>query len=331
MPVEGNVKLSHDCPVNDVVPDVRRRSVVESASSPKRTTPIMNRVTGSFGPITGSPVVWTIRRLANRSWSGRRRISEYTLLFSFIMCLIPCFVSADPVNNAKISKAISAIKLTPESLPAGMTIARELHATEQQLRRVRARVGFPMQDLLNQWLTYENERAQVNYLYQPNPEWFRFGYSLLVETNGNRSLILNKGNVIIQVGATTPELEDMIAYLFPVDPVNFLKIRSNRLTKDWRLIEERLLTPDDFKSIEEKVGAAVESGLIQKFIKNRLDVKVTYYNFETAALAEAATLRMARQPAPLFKRTVKAFGQIVVSVDSQSEELTLEAFELLNW
>lgn len=251
-------------------------------------------------------------------------------LFTLVTFLLAGSLAGATVGSPG-ERAISQVKLTPESLSPGMRIAQEIWASAQQVLSLRRRIGFPIQALLNQALLYENEQARVNYMATSNEEWLNFGYSKLVETDGTRSFIFLKDGVIVQIAATTREFADVVARLFDADPVHYRKIRSDRLPKDWILRSEGFFLSEEAQKYERELGVQLESALVQEFLANRSKVKVKYYNCGTPRAAASLAQYILDKKSTILKRTVEAQGAMVVVSESQDEDLNYRAMSLVNW
>lgn len=254
-----------------------------------------------------------------------------TIVFLTLMSFLLAGSPVGATVGSEGEHAISKVKLTPESLPPGMRIAQEIWASTRQVLTVRMRVGFPIQALFNQTMLYENEQAKVNYMVASNEDWVNFGYSKLVETDGTRSFIFLKDNVIVQIAATTREFGDVVAHLFKADPLHYRKIRVDRLPKGWTLMNEGFLSREEAQEYERELGVQLESALVQEFITNRLKIRVRYYNCGTLRAAEDVVRYIAGKRRPLLKRTVESQGAVVVVAESQDEDLNDRAMSLVNW
>ncbi len=254
-----------------------------------------------------------------------------TLFFITIVSFLLAGTIAGATVGSEGEQAISKVKLTQESLPPGMRIAQEVWASASQLLKIRTRVGFPIQALLSQAMLYENDQARVNYMAAPDEEWLNFGYSKLVETDGAKSFIFLKDNVIVQIAATTREFSDEVAHLFKADPVHYRKIRTDRLPKDWFLLGEGFLTGEEAQEYDRELGGQLESSLMQEFLANRMRIKVKYYECDTPRAADEIAQYIADKKSPGIKRTVEAQGAVVVVTESQNEELNRRAMSLVNW
>ncbi len=227
--------------------------------------------------------------------------------------------------------AITQVKLSAESLPGGMSVARELWASTQQLLRARLRIGFPLDALLNQTILYDSDQAKVNYLLPPDDRTLNFGYSKLIQMEGTRNLVLRNNGVIIQTAATSKELEDTLIHLLDPDPLQRLKIRTHRLPDNWMLNSERLFRDKELQALRQRTDERIQFTVAQEFTVNREKVRVSYYYCDTEQAAEHVAQYYAETGQSMLKRLVRFLGSVVVVVDSQNSRLNEEALALINW
>ncbi|MBI4830270.1 MAG: hypothetical protein HY801_01675 [Candidatus Lindowbacteria bacterium] len=252
--------------------------------------------------------------------------------FSFVLtllALIICF--SNPAWGKAEKDAIAEIKLAPASLPQGMTITRETRASQQQLLNARIRLGFPLIALVNQTLARGEERAKVNYMLPVGEEWFDFGYSKLVATDGTKSLVMTKSGVIVQLAATTKDLEDELARLLAPDSLHLLKIKVRDLPEDWIFTGERYLPHQELAALERKVGGQIQSALFQEFMVSREKVKMKYYNCGSQKSAEDTRRHIANERNLYVSQNVKVSGATVVVAECQDDRVSEEALSLINW
>lgn len=227
--------------------------------------------------------------------------------------------------------AIVQVKLSAESLPPGMSVAKELWASTQQLLRTRLRIGFPLDALLNQTILYDSDQAKVNYMLPPGDGWLNLGYSKLIQMEGARNLILRKNGVIIQTAATSKELEDTLVHLLDPDPLQSLKIRIHRLPDNWVLNSERFLRDEELQALGQKTNERIQFAIAQEFMVNRKEIRVIYYYCDTEQAAEHVAQYHADTSKSMLKRLVRFLGSVVVVVDSQDSRLNENALALMNW
>jgi len=251
------------------------------------------------------------------------------LLILISILLAACL--AGTARGADQQSAISEMRLTPESLPHGMSIVQEIWASKPQLLDYRIRIGFPLKALFSQMMIYDNEQARVQYLLPPDEEWLDFGYSKLTKLTGDKSLVLSDGKIIVQIAATSPELQDRIARLLKVDPLHYRKIRIRNLPKEWRLISERYLSRKDIEKLEQKLSEPIQSMLVQEFLVAQVKMKVAYYNCGTPTAATEVVLFFENEQDTFQKWTIDSEGPIVVLAKSQDEKLNQHAMALVNW
>ena len=234
-------------------------------------------------------------------------------------------LGADPID------AISKVKLTQEKAPPSIRIEKETIASKEQLIRVRPKIGFPLTALLNQVIIYENDQAQVNYMGFTSGSWADFGYSRLIGAEGRKSLVFEKEGVLIQMVATTKELEDWLTLLLRIDRMQTLRIRFHRSPEDWSLMGERFLTEEELRQMEQKAGARIARGIEQDMMIRRNKVKVRYYECITEQSAEKVGEKLAERKRSIGKRLVRGSGSIVVAVDSSTQELNEYVMGFVNW
>ena len=238
------------------------------------------------------------------------------VLAGFLLAFLPAQAPAEEKPDA-----ISRMKLKSESLPSGIEILRETSPTPEQLIKTRKKIGFPLTALLNQTIGYEEQQAQVNYMIVPNEKWLGFGYSKLMKREGYKSLIAVKDGVLVQMVATTKELEDWLVLLLRLDKVQSSKIRFHRSPKDWELVDERFLSDDELRLLEDQSGAAISRGVMQDLMIKRSKVKIQYYDCQTEESADLVGDTLAGKESSIMKRSIRGYGPVVVSVESSSEEL----------
>jgi hypothetical protein len=270
------------------------------------------------------------RRHTEKKLQERTELKREILLLSLTSLLFVGHATAEGLAAEK-KDAISKIMLTPASLPPGATVARELSASESQLIRVRTRIGFPLNALLNQTIIYENEQARVNYMVPSHEEWLDFAYSKLIRMDGERSFILSKGGVVVQIAATTREFEEKVARALKADILHYRKIKTGRLPEDWDLINERYLSREEVREVEQEIGGRVQSALMQEFIVERKEIRVEYYRWGSQREAESFTRHISHEKGGILMRQVESSGSVVVVVDSQIRELNERAMALVNW
>jgi hypothetical protein len=212
-----------------------------------------------------------------------------------------------------------------------MKIVKELSASKAQLLRRRVSMGFPLKALLNQAIIYGSEQATVNYIIPPSDEWLEFGYSKLIGTDGQRSFVMRKDRIIVQMAATTRALEDTIIELLQPDPLQMYKIRTHRLPREWKPTSERFVSGEERSNLEHAAGGRITQALVQEFIVNREEIAIRYYHCETPHMAEDVAKYLARKKTSLIKRLVKLSGSIIVVADSQSPYLNERATDFVNW
>lgn len=227
--------------------------------------------------------------------------------------------------------AISRIKLTPERLPHGMEISKDIRASKQQLFRLRLKIGFPLETLLNQTLIYGNMQAKISYMALPTKEWFVVGYSKLTALDSARSLVLSKGDILLQITTRSREFEDRIIDLLEADPLHSHKMRINRMTTGWTIHSERFQQGSKLVELEQKIGSQLESVLEQEFLAGRKSLKISYYNCGSEHLATIVAQYLAGKGNPVFKRLVKYSGTLVAMAESQDGELNEYALSFVNW
>ena len=234
-------------------------------------------------------------------------------------------LGADPMD------AISKVKLTQEKAPSGIRIDSETVADNKQLARIRLKLRFPLTALLNQVIIYESDRAQVNYMGFASEGWADVGYSRLIGSEGHKSLMFEKEGVLIQMVATTKELENWLTLLLRIDRMQTLRIRFHRSPEDWSLVGERFLTDEELREMEQKAGARIARGIEQDMMIRRDKVKVRYYECITEQSAEKVGEKLAERKRSIRKRLVRGSGSIVVAVDSSTQQLNEYAMSFVNW
>jgi hypothetical protein len=252
-------------------------------------------------------------------------VSGVVLALFSLACPLSSAVCQEDVNP------VSRVKITKEHLSPGMEIAEEVWATDAQLTRKRMRMGFPLNALLNQAIIYGAEQATVNYLAVPGEDWLQYCYTKLIGTDGLRSLVLRKGDIIIQMAASTRDLEDTIVRVLKPDPLQGYKIRINHLPKEWACAREEFLPADEMRSLERRTEARIEQGLVQEFVVNRETVTMRYYHSETPAMAERVARQLAGKKTSLIERQVQLSGTVIVVSESQNPDLIERAMRLVNW
>ena len=249
------------------------------------------------------------------------------LTVSFIC---PGYVSGE-ISETKGQDAIYRAKLAAESLPPGMSIVQEVLASKKQLLQRRIKIGFPLHALLNQTILYDTDQARVNYLALPSEEWLEFGYSKLISLDTNRSLILKKDDIVIQLAATTQELEEAVVRLLEPDLVQRYKIRLHRLPSDWKVMNERLSRSQELREIGKRADGRIQQGIVQDFIISREKLQIAYYDCGTENMAEHVARNLVKRKTSLIKRLVKISGAVVVVSDSQNPDLNEYAMAIVNW
>lgn len=248
------------------------------------------------------------------------------------MLLLPFVVGLQAVLAQSVEKAsaVSKVRLSEGALPLGMTIAREIWASPEELHRVRLRIGFPIDALLNQTIVYESEQAQVNYILPTNANWLQFGYTKLVLSDGARSFILTKDGVIIQIAATTSQLQELVAHAIQADPIHYHKIRTNQLPEGWNIVTEEYLKKGNVAEVEKYLSGEIQAALVQEFLVKRLQIKVKCYRCDSERTARELTAFFNQRYNSLVKTTAESSGPIVVSAESQDRELNNTALALAN-
>ncbi len=249
------------------------------------------------------------------------------ILFVLLLSAYPLV----PVFSENGSDDISRVKLKEERLPLGMSIAKEVWASQKELLKKRMRIGLPLDGLLNQTIIYGADQARVNYLDPPSEEWLEFGYAHLIKTDGSRSLVATKDGVIVQIAVTSQGFENIIVRLLQPDLLHTYRIRTHRLPQDWVLIGEKFLQSDELRRLEHAAGVQIKQALMQEFIVSREEVVVKYYQTDTALAAEQLARQVAKKGTPLTKRSVHVSGVVIVAAESQSSDLNEAATALVNW
>ncbi|MBI5117724.1 hypothetical protein HZA56_14700 [Candidatus Poribacteria bacterium] len=228
--------------------------------------------------------------------------------------------------------AISQVKLTADSLPQGMKITRETRASTSQVRNARVRIGFPLVALVNQSITYGQEQAKVNYMVPAGDEWLDFGYSKLVATDADKSLVITKNGVIVQLAATKKDLENKLARMLEPDPAHLLKIRADSLPGEWTLTGERYLPRREVAALEQKYGVRIQGIILQEFIVNRERAMLQYYSCESEDAAHYLSRRLATADTnSSLKRKVKSSESVVVVAESQDKQILNNILSQVNW
>ncbi len=238
---------------------------------------------------------------------------------------------AEKAPESSAGNPILDVKLTPQSLPKNVKITNEVWASAKQLLDVRSKVGFPIMSFLSQSMIYENDQAQMNYLLLPNEDWLAYGYSKLVQNSRDRSFILTKENVIIEVVATRKELEAQLARILKADPVHYAKIRAGVLPQDWLILQERYLASNEVAELVHEFGIPMKGVIVQELMAGHSKLKVRYYSCGTSRAAEALVSRLSSEEKPLFTKMVLSSGVVVVMAESQSDELNSRIMSLVNW
>ncbi len=227
--------------------------------------------------------------------------------------------------------AISRIKLTPEKLPHGMEISNEIRASKQQLFGARLKIGFPLKTLISQTLIYDNMQAKINYMTLPTEEWFVVGYSKLTALDGAKTLVLSKGNILLQITTQSREFEDRIIDVLEADPLHSHKMRINRMTTGWTIRGEKFQRGSNLVELEQDIGSQLESTLEQEFLAGRKSLKISYYNCGSEHLAPIVAEYLASKRNPIMKRLVKYSGTLVAMAESQDKGLNEYALSFVNW
>ena len=223
------------------------------------------------------------------------------------------------------------VRLKAESLPEGMEIVEETHATTDQIIDARATLGFPLTAVFNQTITYRDNLARVNYMAIPTQSWVDFGYSKLMKDDGAKSMALPKGQTLIQMVATTKELEDRLIALLGVDQLQAHKIRFHRTPSKWTLLKERIIPEDEFVELELESGGRIRGALEQEMVISRATITVTYLDCRTERSADRIGKALAREDSQVTKRLVRGYGSMVVYADSSSAKLNEHVLDYLNW
>jgi len=252
-------------------------------------------------------------------------------LFSICISLLLTGLISAVALGADPMDAISKVKLTQEKAPPSIRIEKETIASKGQLIRVRPKMGFPLTALLNQVIIYESDQAQVNYMSFASARWADFGYSRLIASEGRKSLVFEKEGVLIQMVATTKELEDWLTLLLRIDRIQTLRIKFHRLPEDWSLMGERFLTDEELRQMEQKAGARIARGIEQDVMIRRNKVKVRYYECITEQSAEKVGDKLAERKRSIGKRLVRGSGSVVVAADSPTQELNEYVMGFVNW
>lgn len=239
--------------------------------------------------------------------------------------------NADKTLRPDAGNPILDVKLTPQSLPKNVKITNEVWASAKQLLGVRSKLGFPIISFLSQSMIYENAQAQLNYLLLPNEDWLGYGYSKLVQNSRDKSLILTKGNVIVEVVATQKQLEAELARILKADLVHYVKIRAGVLPQDWEILQERYLPTNEVAELARAFEVPVEGAIVQELLAGHSKTTVRYYNCGNSRAAEALVGRLSSEERPLFKQMVLSFGAVVVMAESQSDELNSRIMSLVQW
>ncbi len=254
--------------------------------------------------------------------------------FILIVCLLAAALHSAPARAEEkegAGDAFSGVRLTAESLPEGMEITEGIRATDRQVLNARRKIGFPLTAVFNQTISYRGHQARVNYMAVPTDVWVEFGYSKLMGYDGHRSMVMAKGRTLIQLVATTKELEDRLILLLEVDQLQTHKIRFHRTPSKWLLLRERLLAEEEYAELELKAGRRIRGALEQKMIINRTAIKVTYLDCRTEQSADRVGRVLAKKDNPVVKRLVRSYGPIVVYADSSNSKLNERVLERLNW
>ena len=234
-------------------------------------------------------------------------------------------------ETEEIKDAFPGVRLTAETLPEGMEITEEIRATPSQVLDAQKKLGFPLTAVLNQTITYREQQARVNYMAIPTESWLSFGYSKLMKDGGANSMALAKGLTLIQMVATTKDLEDRLLVLLEVDLFQTQKIRFHRTPQKWSLLKERFLTESEFAELELKSGGRIRAAIEQEMIVRRTTITVTYLDCRTEQSADRIGKALAREDNQVTKRLVRGYGPIVVYVDSSNSELNEHVLAYLNW
>ncbi len=239
-------------------------------------------------------------------------------------------LGAGKAFGAETDNPILQVKLTPESLPKNVTIAKEVWASAKQLLSARSKVGFPINALLSQSMIYENERAEMNYMLVPNEDWLGYGYSMLSH-DAQRGFILTRGNVIVEVLATQKKLQDRLARLLKADAVHYVKVRAEALPQDWEIIQERYLPSNELSELVHTFGVPIQGAIVQEIMASHSNIEVRYYDCGTPQAAKTVANFLSSQERPFFTQIVSSSGPVVVKAESQSDELNSRIMSLVNW
>jgi hypothetical protein len=227
--------------------------------------------------------------------------------------------------------AIAKIQLRQDALPEGLQVRHEVWASEENLRRVRLRGGFPVTALLNQLVSRGEEKAQVNYLLVPGEDWLAMGYSNLTEADGMKSLIFPKDSVLVQIAATAGDLEYQLARLIGADSLHFLKLRLGSVPPAWEIKGEKAFLPTELGQLQYEAGVPVEAAISQEFIAGHTTVEIQYFRVSDSETAVNLVRTLGAQNKPFSKMLIGVGGPNVVVSQSQNEKLNTQVMNLVKW
>jgi hypothetical protein len=269
-------------------------------------------------------------RAEKENKQGRSQLKRKTIaLLLALTTLIP--LAGTSLGQQQVANAITKIQLRQNALPEGMQIEQEVWASEEHLRRVRLRGGFPVSALLNQVVSRGEQKAQVNYLLIPGEDWLAMGYSNLTEAEGMKSLIFPKDSVLVQIAATTGDLEYQLARLVGADSLHFIKLRLGAVPPAWEIKVERAFLSTELGQLDYEVGVPVEAAIFQEFIAGHTTVEIQYFRCSDSEAALNLVQRLTAQCKPFSKMLIGVGGPNVVVSQSQNEKLNTQVMNLVKW
>jgi hypothetical protein len=245
--------------------------------------------------------------------------------------LLACIFCTREAFAARGSEAVAQVKLQKEILPEGIQILQEVWATDEQLKQVRTRAGFPVGALLNQSIKDGDEMAQVNYMNVQSEPWIGLAYSNLIQADGVRSFIFIKNTVLIQIAATSLDLEYQLSNLLGADPIYFLKLRLNEIPSTWEFKSENISLFTDLGQLQYELKIPLKAAISQEFLAGHGFLKMQYFHCDNRGDCEKLARTIAESKKPYTKMLIGWSGPVLAVVRSQDEDLNRQIMGLLRW
>jgi hypothetical protein len=251
--------------------------------------------------------------------------------YLFIPVLFACIFCTREAFAARESEAISRVKLQKKILPESTQILQEIWATDEQLKQVRTRAGFPVTALLNQSIQAGDELAQVNYMNVQSESWLGLAYSNLIQADGVRSFIFTKGTVLIQIAATSLDLEYKLSNLLGADPIYTLKLRLNELPSTWEFKSESISLFTDLGQLQYDLKTPLKAEISQEFLAGHGFLEMQYFHCENSGDCKKLARTIAESKKPYTKMLIGWSGTVLAVIRSQNEDLNRQIMSLLRW